>query len=839
MVSKNPSTDEVQGWGPGEVAEWLAQIGLQDCVRFFQDRRVTGQELLNLDEAQLFRWQDLPIKSRKVIAKHIETLKSKKQEKKSKFSLFAKSSKPQLPSKDYQEPTSPDDDGGWDSDEFDDTLTTMRQESIEWQECLDDNGFKYYWNITTNETSWDRPEKFMPVDSGTQEIEEDEDAINDYEPPPDAVSPKQTQPPHRRQPMPLPTQSAEDTYEVPDHDNESGGSDYEEPIEEQQPPVPHRPPVNKPAQQTWPPVRANNFNVNVADRRMPPLPGRQQKPAPASQAEDMYEEFAEHGGPSEEYEMPMQGGPEEEYEVPESESFPSSGRPPQSAGPPDVSRKPLPPPPDDEPPPALPPKPTKPGPTSHMTTMNKVLPNPTPDTRQAPKLPTSAKSTRPPPLPSPSTKPESPFSGGPPKFPVKQTHVTSPLASGKKPGVKWPPVETASNVKPSQLKPSTPKWKQTEPSSTPQPSVPKWKQPTPESSPSPQPSVPKWKQPKPESSPSPQPSVPKWKQPTPESSPSPQPSVPKWKQTPPAVPSQSRTAGVNRIASQFEARQEATPPKSPGPVTSKVSGLASMFEKQDLPMSPGMSPPPRGTRSAHQSPRTSTLSVASTTSSSSAASSESFADKRASHSSASSASGDSIHDELLPGQRLDLPGGPPALPGRRGLVPPPPPPIASIPSTKAKTRGRKNSDRLPPPPGADRGPPPPPSQGRKPVPSAPLPEPEPLQGGLYEFPWYHGEVEQKQASAALREHGKDGAFLIRKSTKNPSMPYTLALIYQNAIKKVQIRYRSDQKYALGTEKEDEDTFYSVPDLIEFHQTHDILLSQGGKTKLTEAVYKNY
>ncbi|XP_066278014.1 lymphocyte cytosolic protein 2-like [Branchiostoma lanceolatum] len=826
MVSKNPSADEVQRWGPSEVAEWLAQIGLEDCVRFFQDRNVTGAELLALDESQLFRWQDLPIKRRREVAKHIETLKSKKQEKKSKFSLFSK--KPQLPSKDYQhEPTTPDDDEGWSSDEFDDTLTTMRQESIEWQECLDENGFKYYWNITTNETSWDRPDKFLPVDSGTQEDEED--ASNDYEPPPDAVSPQDTQPPHRRQPMPLPTQSTEDqeTYEVPDHDNDSGGSDYEEPMEEQQPPVPHRPPVNKPPQQTLPPARANKFNVNVAERRMPPLPGRQQKPALASQPqpEDTYEEFAESGGPEEEYEMPMQGGPEEEYEVPDSESF-SSGRLPQSTVPPVLGRKPLPPPPDEEPPPALPPKPTKPGPTSHMTTMNKVLPNPTPDSRQAPKVPTSAKSTRPPPLPSPSTKPESPFTGGPPNFPTKKPQVTSPLASGQKSGAKWPPADASSNVRPSQLKNVG---KQA--SSSSQPSLPKWKQNTPETS-----------------SPS-QPSLPKWKQNTPETSSPPQPSLPKWKQTPPAVPSQGRTPGVNRIASQFEAKQEAPSPKSPGPVKNKVSGIASMFEKQNLHLSPASSPPSGSTRSPHRSsPRTSTLSVASTTSSSSAASSgsaDSFLDKRASHSSASSASGDSIHDELLPGQRPGGPGGVPALPvhqrGKPGSAgtPPPPPPIASIPSTKAKSRDIRSRQLPATPPSGARGPPPPSIQAKKPVPSMPLPEPEPLQGGLYEFPWYHGEVEQRQASAALREYGKDGAFLIRKSTRDPTRPYTLALIYQRAIKKVQIRYRSDQKYALGTEKEDEDTFYSIPDLIEFHQTHDILLSQGGKTKLTEAVYKNY
>nr|AQZ26729.1 Slp76 [Branchiostoma belcheri] len=625
MISKNPSADEVQRWGPSEVAEWLTQVGFGDCVRFFQDRNVTGAELLTLDESALFRWQDLPIKMRKEVAKQIEILKSRKQEKKSKFSLFSKN-KPTLPSKDYhQDPMSPDDDDGWGSDEFDDTLTTMRQESIEWQECLDDNGFPYYWNIVTNETSWDRPDRFMPVDSGTQEYEDEEDGANDYEPPPDDVSPKHTQPPHRRQPMPLPTEDAK----------------------------------------------------------------------------------------------------------------------------------------------------------------NKVLPNPTqPDTRQPPKFPTNAKSARPPPLPSPSTKPESPFTGGPPNFPKKQPHVTSPLASGQKSGAKWPPADASSNVRPSQLK-NVHKLVQT-------------------------------------------------------SSP-PQPSVPKWKQTPPAVPSPAKPAGVSSIASKFEPKQEATPPRSPGLANSKVSGLTSMFEKQNLHLSPAASPPLGGTKSPHRSPRTSTLSVASTTSSSSAASSDSFVDKRASHSSASSASGDSIHDELLPGQRPGGPGGVPPLPGRNKSGAPPPPPTTSIPSIKAKTRDMRSRQLPATPPGGARGPPPPPLQAKKPVPSVPLPEPdpEPLQGGLYEYPWYHGEVEQRQASAALREHGKDGAFLIRKSTKDPTRPYTLALIYQKAIKKVQIRYRPDQQYALGTEKEDEDTFFSIPDLIDFHQTHDILLSQGGKTKLTEAVFKNY
>ncbi|XP_019615509.1 PREDICTED: extensin-like isoform X1 [Branchiostoma belcheri] len=788
MISKNPSADEVQRWGPSEVAEWLTQVGFGDCVRFFQDRNVTGAELLTLDESALFRWQDLPIKMRKEVAKQIEILKSRKQEKKSKFSLFSKN-KPTLPSKDYhQDPMSPDDDDGWGSDEFDDTLTTMRQESIEWQECLDDNGFPYYWNIVTNETSWDRPDRFMPVDSGTQEYEDEEDGANDYEPPPDDVSPKHTQPPHRRQPMPLPTEDAteQDTYEIPDHDDESGGSDYEQPVEEQQPPVPRRPhQVKTPAQQTRPPVGANNFNVNVG-RRMPPVPGQQQRPAQASHPEDTYEEFAENAGPEEDYEMPVQGqgGPEEEYEVPDSESFPP-GRLPPSTGPPIPGRKPLLTPPDEGPPPALPPKPTKPGPTSHMTAMNKVLPNPTqPDTRQPPKFPTSAKSARPPPLPSPSTKPESPFTGGPPNFPKKQPHVTSPLASGQKSGAKWPPADASSNVRPSQLK--------------------------------------------------------NVHKPVQTSSP-PQPSVPKWKQTPPAVPSPAKPAGVSSIASKFEPKQEATPPRSPGLANSKVSGLASMFEKQNLHLSPAASPPLGGTKSPHRSPRTSTLSVASTTSSSSAASSDSFVDKRASHSSASSASGDSIHDELLPGQRPGGPGGVPPLPGRNKSGAPPPPPTTSIPSIKAKTRDMRSRQLPATPPGGARGPPPPPLQAKKPVPSVPLPEPdpEPLQGGLYEYPWYHGEVEQRQASAALREHGKDGAFLIRKSTKDPTRPYTLALIYQKAIKKVQIRYRPDQQYALGTEKEDEDTFFSIPDLIDFHQTHDILLSQGGKTKLTEAVFKNY
>ena len=51
---------------------------------------------------------------------------------------------------------------------------------------------------------------------------------------------------------------------------------------------------------------------------------------------------------------------------------------------------------------------------------------------------------------------------------------------------------------------------------------------------------------------------------------------------------------------------------------------------------------------------------------------------------------------------------------------------------------------------------------------------------------------------------QDGSFLVRKSQRGgESNPYTLTLLYKGFIYNLHIRRRSDQKYALGSEKPDE------------------------------------
>ncbi|KAI8477532.1 hypothetical protein Bbelb_447330, partial [Branchiostoma belcheri] len=150
-----------------------------------------------------------------------------------------------------------------------------------------------------------------------------------------------------------------------------------------------------------------------------------------------------------------------------------------------------------------------------------------------------------------------------------------------------------------------------------------------------------------------------------------------------------------------------------------VSGLASMFEEADLHLSPAGSPPLGGTKSPHRSlghPHCLLhLHLLS-----SAASSDSFV-AREQHHILHLLPPDSIHDELLPGQRPGGPRGVPPLPGRNKSGAPPPPPTTSIPSIKAKTRDMKSRQLPAPPPGGAHGPTTRPSRPRSQSPVSPSP----------------------------------------------------------------------------------------------------------------------
>lgn len=53
---------------------------------------------------------------------------------------------------------------------------------------------------------------------------------------------------------------------------------------------------------------------------------------------------------------------------------------------------------------------------------------------------------------------------------------------------------------------------------------------------------------------------------------------------------------------------------------------------------------------------------------------------------------------------------------------------------------------------------------------------------------------------------QDGAYLVRDSTKDPNNPYTLSLFYQNKVWHLHIRIRTDDMFAIGSAKQDEEVF---------------------------------
>ncbi|XP_060063582.1 B-cell linker protein-like isoform X2 [Ylistrum balloti] len=94
------------------------------------------------------------------------------------------------------------------------------------------------------------------------------------------------------------------------------------------------------------------------------------------------------------------------------------------------------------------------------------------------------------------------------------------------------------------------------------------------------------------------------------------------------------------------------------------------------------------------------------------------------------------------------------------------------------------------------------------------------------YAWYHGNIERDNGNKMLKKISKDGCFLLRKSSdekKAKIQPYTLMVYYSGYNYNLKVRFRSDQKYALGEEKADEVTFETVPELISHHQSNEVIL----------------
>uniref|UniRef100_A0A8C7VMX2 Lymphocyte cytosolic protein 2 n=1 Tax=Oncorhynchus mykiss TaxID=8022 RepID=A0A8C7VMX2_ONCMY len=89
--------------------------------------------------------------------------------------------------------------------------------------------------------------------------------------------------------------------------------------------------------------------------------------------------------------------------------------------------------------------------------------------------------------------------------------------------------------------------------------------------------------------------------------------------------------------------------------------------------------------------------------------------------------------------------------------------------------------------------------------------------------WYVGQVSRGQAEGCLRQVNKDGAFLVRDSSKRSSIqPYTLMVLYQDKVYNIQIRCEQNE-FLLGTGLKGSETFPMVAHIINHYRQQPLLL----------------
>ncbi|XP_069687981.1 B-cell linker protein isoform X2 [Periplaneta americana] len=100
---------------------------------------------------------------------------------------------------------------------------------------------------------------------------------------------------------------------------------------------------------------------------------------------------------------------------------------------------------------------------------------------------------------------------------------------------------------------------------------------------------------------------------------------------------------------------------------------------------------------------------------------------------------------------------------------------------------------------------------------------------LTQQPWYHN-VDRSQGEVLLR-NGEDGSFLVRPSARSQNA-LTLMLWFNKRLYNINIRHRNDGRYALGTEKPNEQSFNSVEELVQNYQSEKLVLYSGGERERT-------
>ncbi|GFW59278.1 SH2 domain-containing protein [Trichonephila clavipes] len=108
---------------------------------------------------------------------------------------------------------------------------------------------------------------------------------------------------------------------------------------------------------------------------------------------------------------------------------------------------------------------------------------------------------------------------------------------------------------------------------------------------------------------------------------------------------------------------------------------------------------------------------------------------------------------------------------------------------------------------------------------------------LFQYPWYH-EVNSKEATNRLLGVGENGAYLVRPSTViTDEIKNTLCVLHDWKIRNMYIRKKEDGLYSLGSKKLFEQTFSSIPELVEYHQREPIEIKPfGGSASSQPTIY---
>lgn len=89
--------------------------------------------------------------------------------------------------------------------------------------------------------------------------------------------------------------------------------------------------------------------------------------------------------------------------------------------------------------------------------------------------------------------------------------------------------------------------------------------------------------------------------------------------------------------------------------------------------------------------------------------------------------------------------------------------------------------------------------------------------------WYVGKMTRGQAEGCLMRVQKDGAYLVRDSTRQlASQPFTLMVLYQDKVYNIQIR-QQNQQFLLGTGLKVQESFPSVAEIIGHYSMSPLLL----------------